>query len=783
MERTASLAFLCLTAFLVLSPLVLEKPGWPAGLKADEPAYYLMALSLARDGDLRCDLGDLRRLFDEFPYQPVENLILATDDGWHTIYFGKPYLYSLFAAPAAGLFGASGVVAFNFALMAGMIWLGTRYLKRYNTDAVALLFAAGFFLLSGGFIYVFWLHPEVFNMAAVTASLYLGLAEPGEAWARRRWGRLLASPAARAFGSGAALVLAAYNKPMLALLGLPALFFLARRRTWKALAAWAAGFALCLGLVVGLAMALTGHASAYLGMTRGGKRVCSPREMPFSPTMAPLPTADGVVPAADAGGGEPGPTAGGEPAEPEAAAADKPSPRGSWTWMFRLPRMNPREVSENLGYFLWGRHAGLFLYFPFSLLAAILFLVHGRRSALRWVVLGSLAAVALVFVLWIPANWQGGGGFVGNRYFVNAYPGFLFLVTRVAPAWIHLAGYALGGLLLGPTIFTPMGRAIPWPTLQAHVRNFPYPLFPLELSLREVPGYVRHEFAGVAFRGPRDRFLPRGPAFWVHGAATTELWIQTLEPLGTLLFQVASPAVPNEVVLAAGGTEARLSFAPGRSKPRRVELRPEPTRIRSVRGTRVYAYRLEVTATTGEVRAWTKRYPPLDCDYFPQNLELEEPFYVGAELIYLGPPERLEKDLYAVEWGECRAPTRVEAGEVFTVDTRVRNRSGESWPIDPPTRVRLSYRWENAAGEVVVESGRRTGLAEVVEPGGLVAVAQEVEAPAEPGSYVLVLDLVYELVAWFSWENGGNVYRLPVEVVGPGEEPPTPVQPNADGGS
>ena len=141
--RGARQALLWLALVLVLFPLAISKPGPPTSLKSDEPAYYLMALSLARDRDLECDLADLRRLFDEFPYQPVENLILATDDGWHSIYFGKPYLYSLFAAPAAGLFGASGVVAFNFALMAGMIWLGARYLRRYNTDAVALLFAGG----------------------------------------------------------------------------------------------------------------------------------------------------------------------------------------------------------------------------------------------------------------------------------------------------------------------------------------------------------------------------------------------------------------------------------------------------------------------------------------------------------------------------------------------------------------------------------------------------------------------------------------------------------------
>ena len=38
-------------------------------------------------------------------------------------------------------------------------------------------------------------------------------------------------------------------------------------------------------------------------------------------------------------------------------------------------------------------------------------------------------------------------------------------------------------------------------------------------------------------------------------------------------------------------------------------------------------------------------------------------------------------------------------------------------------------------------------------------------APTEPGRHILELDLVYELVAWFSWKNGGEVLRVPIEVL------------------
>ena len=191
--RRARLGLLSVSLFLLAIPLTVGKPGLPPTLKSDEPAYYLMAESIAHDGDLEVDTGDLERLFDEFPYRPVPNLILMTDDGWKTVLFGKPYLYSLFAAPFARLAGADGMLLFNMLLLVAMIWMGAAYLARWNPDGTAAIFAGGFFVASAGFSYVFWLHPEVFNMAAVAACLYLGLG-PALDGARRAEG-VAAGPA------------------------------------------------------------------------------------------------------------------------------------------------------------------------------------------------------------------------------------------------------------------------------------------------------------------------------------------------------------------------------------------------------------------------------------------------------------------------------------------------------------------------------------------------------------------------------------------------------------
>ena len=98
MVRPVQRALLALSLFLLALPLTLQKPGVPSGLKADEAAYYMMAQSLAFDGDLELTVTDIDRAFDEFPFRPIPNMIAMTDDGWQTAHYGKPYIYSLFAA-------------------------------------------------------------------------------------------------------------------------------------------------------------------------------------------------------------------------------------------------------------------------------------------------------------------------------------------------------------------------------------------------------------------------------------------------------------------------------------------------------------------------------------------------------------------------------------------------------------------------------------------------------------------------------------------------------------
>lgn len=747
-RRPAGLALLCVSLFLLLFPLTLAKPGAPPTLKADESAYYLMALSLAHDQDLRLDLEDLDRVFTEFPFRWVPNMIVMTDDGWHTTYYGKPYVYSLFAAPFAALFGANGILFFNMALLLGMVWMGAVYLARWNSFGVAALFSGLFFLLSSGFAYVFWIQTEVFNMAAVALSLFLAFHRRGtEETGKQEEAEGPEPGLVRLAFSGAALALAVYNKPVFLALALPVAGGLLLQRRWKGLAAWILGTALSLGAVAGLATVLTGHATPYLGVVRQGATLCEPGVMPLEPID--------------------------EVAQPGAAVAGSHSPTGNaWSWLFRIPQVRVAELAESITYFLFGRHTGLFLYLPFAVVATALFLAHGRRSWRRWLILASLVVVALFFLVFISFNWHGGGGFIGNRYFVCVYPAFLFLVTRIEPRWPLAVGAGLAGLFLAPVLFTPLSSVGPEPTLQHHVRSAPFRLFPLELSLRNVPGYHRLWLDDVRVIGRKDQLLQQGDSLWIRGGDPVELWMIAAEPLGESVFQVSSLAPGNQVRLEFEEAGETLELA--EREVQQIRLDPGgPGQVRSHKGGTLYVYRLVISSEKARKRTWTRYYPPQPCDGYAFNESIEETFPVGAVLTYLGEGTGLDAEVFDLSWGRIQVPKTMEAGEEVRFPVVVTNESEAPWPTKGAARVKLAYHWLDEGGRTVNYDGRRTDLKAPLLPGERLRQPLLVVAPEEPGRYVLEIDPVFEHVAWFSRRNGGKTFRAPVEVLpAPADEAP-----------
>ncbi len=747
LNQTVAVALAALSCFLLAVPLTTEKPGLPQQLKADEPAYYLMALSLVRDLDLRYEPADGERLLDEYPFAYTRNLILMTSDGWETVHYSKPIAYPLFVAPFALFWGANGMVLFNMALLVAMVWLGTLFLARRTSPGVAAAFACGMLLLSACSQYVFWLQPEIFNMFGIFGALYWGF----ENRRRTLWVTSI---------SGVLLALAMFSKPMFVAIGLPLVAAFVVQRRWRQAAAWAGGLLGTLILLSGLSYGLTGQFVPYFGAeARAGLRLCEPGEWPPQIEAARRQAQDAEASAA-------GP------------AIYTSQTGNDYSWLLRIPRPSPWELLENARYFLIGRHAGLLPYHPFVALAVGLFLWRGRRDRQRWLLLLALAGIAAYFLLFIDKNWHGGGGFVGNRYYTSLAPAFMFLVPGRIPPLVLPAGYLAAGLFVGNVVLSPFGVEVPAPTLQAHTRNAPLRYLPLELSLRNVPGYARRTEGNARVIGRRDRMMWYDASWWVAAGGPTEFLVESPDRLDDLVVLVSSPRERNHLGLRLdGGPRVDVEIEDKEQWQSVVVASERPHRVRRRDGRRSYVHLLRIETSTGDLRKWTRRGPPPTCTAWASNPVTEETFYLGARVRILGTRDHVAADLYAARIGTVGlVPSTLAPGERISLPVGVRNDSDVTWREQGAVGVRLSSRWRRglpgadasgAPGPRVGREGRRSPVPELA-PEGFETVMLDVRAPNEPGDYTLEIDLVYQLVAWFS-DRGVEPLRLGMTVAADNE--------------
>jgi len=120
---------------------------------------------------------------------------------------------------------------------------------------------------------------------------------------------------------------------------------------------------------------------------------------------------------------------------------------------------------------------------------------------------------------------------------------------------------------------------------------------------------------------------------------------------------------------------------------------------------------------------------------------------------------RWPEQAYRVEWAEAHIPAAVAAGVKIAVPVTLRNNGNMVWPA---SQVFVSYHWFRD-DRLVVWDGERTRLPRDLRAGSRAALAVRVATPREPGSYVLKLSLVHELVAWFE-NRGATMFSQPVAV-------------------
>jgi hypothetical protein len=80
----------------------------------------------------------------------------------------------------------------------------------------------------------------------------------------------------------------------------------------------------------------------------------------------------------------------------------------------------------------------------------------------------------------MPYTYSGGGGPVGNRYFLGVYPVFLFVTPRLTTAFSALVAVAGGALFTAQLVINPF-----WVSSHPaeHVKGGPYRMLPVEMTL------------------------------------------------------------------------------------------------------------------------------------------------------------------------------------------------------------------------------------------------------------------------------------------------------------
>jgi hypothetical protein len=579
-ERAARWVLGAVIAALVVAAAATDLPG-RSGRQfwSDSATYYAMAWSLVADLDLRYQPEDLARVKREYPSGPQGIFLKRTSGGliWDAsagfpwlrrgegeVYYAKPLVYPVVAAPAVGLIGTRGFLLVNALSFGVALTLGYVALRRQASPARALAPTLVVFLATVTPLYLFWIHPEIFNMALVTAGLV--------AW---RAGR----PTLSALLLGVATYLKPPNLFLALPLGVEPLLTAAAGPFWRRVVESArrgVWLALPVLLLFGVTTAVTGEWNY-----QGGERKTFLNKFPHEPGITfgnagQWMTTDHLGPLV------------------EGRDEERHTRR---TGPLRAPGEIRDSFVWNLAYFWVGRFGGVLPYFMPLALAVLLFLAVGPRDRAGWLALASLVVSWLFYIWMIPDNWYGGGGTVGNRYFLNLLPLALFLVPRGREWLVAGGGLLAGAVFLGPVLAGPIRHSL---RPGEHATRAAFRLFPAELTMlndlsvctepwrkkrpvgdtegdpwRHWPAdpaayYVYFLDDGAyPLEGPKDE-----TGFWLRAGERGEVVIRALEPVRRMTVQVTGGPVGDDVTVAVGGGEERLKVAPGETRSATLATRP-----------------------------------------------------------------------------------------------------------------------------------------------------------------------------------------------------------------
>jgi hypothetical protein len=555
-----SVALLCIYGGFALS---VDVPRAAGGIFSDEATYYMIGRSIAEDGDIAYRRQDLVRVWQEFPSGPTGLFLKKgrdiVDAGlmrrppfvWTTarpdtdpsrLFYGKSFIYPAFAAPFLRLFGTNGFLVFNALLLTLAAWCGYVFLRARMPTSVAASLTGAFLLATVLPVYLVWISPEIFNFALGVYAYFCWLyKEVRPSSDRPSWMSGTASDVCAALLLG----IATFSKISNALLFPPVVVLHLWRRQWRRALLSAATFAAVAGGLFGMNAAVTGEWNY-----QGGDRATYYWEFPFQTAKSGFEV--GVVKSRDEALTE--------------IIFDR-----SVFW---------KNLRHNLGWYFTGRYSGLLAYFFPAVLAIVGFLVAQRRRPVwQFLVLAAVLGQILFFIIVTPYTWMGGGGSVGNRYFIGAYGACLFLFPSFRSSVPAIAAWVVGALFMAKLVLNPFASSF---HPGRYADHGPLRWLPVELTnVNDLPimtdtSRVRVWFGdneGVGDPGFQIYFLDdkaygreTDKSFWVKGESRAQFLIKTDRPMRRLVLTLSAGAVPARVEATVSGRRQDVDLTPGRSQ-------------------------------------------------------------------------------------------------------------------------------------------------------------------------------------------------------------------------
>jgi hypothetical protein len=191
------------------------------------------------------------------------------------------------------------------------------------------------------------------------------------------------------------------------------------------------------------------------------------------------------------------------------------------------------------------------------------------------------------FVISLPYTWFGGGGSVGNRYFMGAYGVFLFMLPVIEAAWLALVPWLVGAFFTAQLVLNPFMASF---RPGDYAKHGPLRWLPVELTnvndlpINTDPSRVRVWFGdnpGVGDPGFQLYFLDDNAygreadkSFWVKGASRAEFLVKTDRPIRRALVTISAGPVATDVSVTLGSRTQEAHLAPGESQQMTIALGP-----------------------------------------------------------------------------------------------------------------------------------------------------------------------------------------------------------------